>query len=286
MLDCVSESMENARSFKWRRNFYFIIRHSISKGGKSEAKELLCKAGCAVNLHDWKYVDSNWDKDRQFSLDNWKFHKEWKVICGDDTTSRKTEMRITDLLSVGPCVFEVVPLSRVICFPLGSRHTSISANDIHRPYFSGKSTTGRIGFSQSRYKATGLPVQGVGNATDILAINFAPQYEQSWETLYGTLYVDPKHKRILGLDGYITPFRITQTDAGGCISVTPKVSIGYTHERGFTEVQYITVRIDEGDLHIHSAAYNIGKRKPTDWPSGDSHTHLPGTTEDLTPVNQ
>ena len=76
------------------------------------------------------------------------------------------------------------------------------------------------------------------------------------------MYVRKKDKRILGFEGYISPFQIRKTGMSDDIEVFPKVNIGYTHKRGFTEVQYVSVSIDKGDLHIHSIAYNIGKKKP------------------------
>ena len=261
-LNKVAENLDNARSFKWNKSSCFFIRHAISEGKAHCTKDYLCKAGSAVNMHDTKIIDSLSCQTDRSPKGCWKFHTSWKRVSGNDTIPMNFETDLNTFLSISPCVFEISSLAYVIKLPLGSRCTISSPNGLHNPYASGKVPQGKVGFSKSRYKATIESLYEGDTFTGIYAVNFTSRYKSGWESLYGTMYVRKKDKRILGFEGYISPFQIKKTGMSDDTEVFPKVNIGYTHKRGFTEVQYVSISIDKGDLHIHSIAYNIGKKKP------------------------
>ena len=81
--------------------------------------------------------------------------------------------------------------------------------------------------------------------------------------LVGTLYVQAKGYRVLGFEGRMSSVALdTEKDFWTQANATePLVRIGYTHKRGFTEVEYVACTLEAAGMRCHSVAYNLGKRK-------------------------
>ena len=79
----------------------------------------------------------------------------------------------------------------------------------------------------------------------------------------GTLYVQAKGYKVLGFEGRMTNMVLdTQKDFWTEVNQTePVIRIGYTHRRGFTEVEYVSCNLEAAGMKCRSIAYNLGARK-------------------------
>lgn len=263
--ESIVEKLNEEYAFYHFKKSTFAIESTISDDRGRITEKKLVSANCMGNLHNVK--------------------EKWHHISGDTCNHKLTEILLDtlleQLLGVAPRVYDNRYWAKKQ-LPLGARCATLVQSNIIRKnpgvayceYYRGWEQDYFLRFLTDSQAESKLHV-----------IEFTPR--TGMETSYvltGNIYYDEKCYDIMKFEGEIR--NVPWKRQSGLIKISPKVSIGYTHKRGFTEVEYVTVRIDEGDLHIHAAAYNIGKKKPTDLSSWESHTHLADMQEELTPVVQ
>ena len=79
----------------------------------------------------------------------------------------------------------------------------------------------------------------------------------------GILYVKAKGYKLMGFEGQMSNVVLdTEKDFWTQANQTePVIRIGYTHRRGFTEVEYVACTLEAAGMKCRSIAYNLGKRK-------------------------
>ena len=229
---------------------YFLRQTFELKSGRSEMVEAFMTSDCAVNLRHTAFISG----------------RHYQLADYSELAALFSSSNLQHLFDFAPRVYDN-PFWDQVYVPLGSSHPAYLQVSQHMP-ISGTVTLGDAPSRSDTRKLVSssydIRVEELPGDDGYYKIHFTRRERMVNHPLVtGTLYVQSKGFRVLGFEGRMSGVVLDAAkDFWLQTSETePVIRIGYTHRRGFTEVEYVSCVMEAAQMKCRSIAYNLGARE-------------------------
>ena len=241
----IVENLDEEYQYSKNKKATFLVRSVVEKDGRCVIAERLERFICSSNLREEQFLEG--------------------YVYGDtediQLTNLLNDTLIKSFIEIAPRVYDNGFWASKL-LPLGARTSVLVPSN----YVRKNPGIGQIECFRGWKQNYILEFLHADDASDnIGVVNFMPREgKHAANVLTGTMYYGIQKYQLLGFKGCVSNVEWNVPDEGRVV-ISPEISIIYSHQRGFTEVIYVSARIDIGNLHILIQAYNLGKKRPLDW---------------------
>lgn len=250
ILEKIVKRLDSEYKARESKSANFFLRQTFEQeNGRSEMVEGFLGSASAVNLRKTAVLSA----------------RHYRMGDYSEVGNMFAASNLQHLFDFAPRVYETrfwkdvaVPLG--VCQTIGSSHAVIGTSGIlsggGSRIFDNRGEV--LGYYETRIE------EYTENGEDFFKIHFTRNKDRYNRGLVvGTLYVQAKGYKVLGFEGRMSSVAL---DVGKdfwteATPADPVVRIGYTHCRGFTEVEYVMCNLEAAGMKCRSIAYNLGTRR-------------------------